>query len=286
MKNKRIVGKIIYAITLMILFVFVYLAYQNYQSNNFNDFVRSETKLYTSEFKRDDKIKYDKKRSYRITSEEYNNAMFYKTIELEKDTPYRVSCMVKTKDVIPEVENSSGIGAQISIEGTTERSIAITGTNGWQKIELIFNSKDRESVNLGFRLGGYLGDAKGQAWFSEFTLEEGISEKDNRWNFGCFIFKETDVEIDGKRVQLSVTDSDIRDITNTIERFESACQTLSDRKMSAKCDIYEIEEPIRQLVYDQEFGYYVGPENIETQIKAIMDSANYDHIFVIMRLRR
>ena len=40
--------------------------------------------------------------------------------------------MVKTNNVEAETENS-GIGAQIAIEGTTERSIAISGTQDWQK---------------------------------------------------------------------------------------------------------------------------------------------------------
>ena len=43
-------------------------------------------------------------------------------------------------------EEKSGVGAQISIEGTTERSTAISGTEDWQKIELIFNSKDTSII--------------------------------------------------------------------------------------------------------------------------------------------
>ena len=88
---------------------------------------------------------------------------------------------------------TTGIGAQISIEGSTERSIAIQGTNEWQKIELIFNSKNRDSINIGFRLGGNLGLAKGKAWFSDFKLEEGTTNSNNEWKFACLILKTTDV---------------------------------------------------------------------------------------------
>ena len=63
--------------------------------------------------------------------------MFSQEIKVKKNTPYKVSCMVKTNGVEKE-EEKSGIGAQISIVGTTERSIAIADTNDWQKIELIF----------------------------------------------------------------------------------------------------------------------------------------------------
>ena len=167
MNNKSGGSKIIYAITVIILCVILWFVYRYYQENNFNDFVRSEEKLYTSEFKRDNKVKYSKQSSYRIKSEEYNDAMFYETIKVEKNQPYKVTCMLKTENVVPEEEQSS-IGAQISIEGSTERSIAIQGTTEWQKIEFIFNSEDRDTVNLGFRLGGNAGQAKGTAWFSDF----------------------------------------------------------------------------------------------------------------------
>ena len=168
-------NKIANLVTWIIIIVILVIAFNFYKENNFNDFVRSEGKLYTSEFKRDNKVKYSKQSSYRIKSEEYNDAMFYETIKVEKNQPYKVTCMVKTENVVPEEEQSS-IGAQISIEGSTERSIAIQGTTEWQKIEFIFNSEDRDTVNLGFRLGGNAGQAKGTAWFSDFTLEEGIAE--------------------------------------------------------------------------------------------------------------
>lgn len=284
-KNKTIQGKIIYLITLIFLLILLYFAYQYYQENNFNDFIRSEVNLYTSEFKRDRKVKYSKKSSYKISSQKYNDAMFYKTIEVEKNQPYKVSCMIKTEEVIAE-DDKTGVGAQISIEGTTERSIAIQGDTDWQKIELIFNSKDREKINIGFRLGGYLGEAKGQAWFSDFKLEEGILEQDNEWKFACFIFKTTDVNINNKEVKLKVTNSDVRDIQDTIRRFASSCTNLSEGKMTAKYDIYEINIPINELSYDDEFGYYVAPENIENQIGNTITNGDYDHIFAIVRLRR
>jgi len=275
--------KLSYYISLVVLLIVLYFAYQFYQSKNFNSFVRSESNMYTSSFTRDKDMKYDEKRSYKIESEEFNDAMFYKTIKVEKYQPYRVTCMVKTNKVEAE-EEKSGIGAQICIEGTNERSVAVSGTSDWQKIEMIFNSKDRENINIGFRLGGYLGEAKGEAWFSDFTIEEGIKEENNNWKFGCFIFKNTDVTVNQKAIHLDVTQSDIRDINNTINLFEASCTNLSNRKMTADCDIYEIDTPLTKLSYDDEFGYYVSPEDVEEQIKDIVANNNYDHIFVVIRL--
>ena len=284
-QEKSLLGRITYIITVIILCIALYFSYQYYQSNNFNDFVRSELNLYTSKFKRDDKVKYSDSKSYKIESQEYNDAMFYEKVKVKKNTPYKVTCMVKTENV--EAQNgNSGVGAQISIEGSTERSSAIQGTSDWQEIELIFNSKNKEEINIGFRLGGNLGEAKGTAWFSEFKIEEGIPENNNNWNFACFIFKTTDVTIDNNNIQLQVSDADIRDIEDTISRFQTSCKTLSKGKMTAKCDIYEIETPLSKLSYDEEFGYYVAPEDIEGQIKDTMSKNNYDHIFVIVRLRR
>ena len=284
-KQKTLGSRIGYAITLIILFILLYFAYQYYQLNNFNDFVRSETNLYTSNFKRDKEIKYSDKRSYKIESPEYNDAMFYKTIKVQKNTPYKITCMIKTQNVVAETENS-GIGAQIAVEGTTERSIAISGTQDWQEVELIFNSKDREEVNIGFRLGGYLGKATGEAWFSNFKIEEGTASNNSNWKFACFIFQTTDVTIDGKEIKLNVTQSDINDIRNTIDRFKDSCKELSQGKMTANVDVYQINTPITKLSYDNEFGYYVAPEDIESQIKDTISQNDYDHIFIVMRLRR
>lgn len=285
MEQRRKANKITYFIFLVILLILLYFAYQQYQKNNFNDFVRSESNVYTSHFTRDKEMKYNNQTSYKIETPEYNDTMFYKKVQVKKNQPYKVTCMVKTNQVEAK-EEQSGVGAQISIEGTTERSIAINGTQDWQKIEVIFNSKGREEINIGFRLGGYLGEAKGEAWFADFTIEEGMAENNNNWKFGCFIFKTTDVSINQKQIKLSVTQNDIRDITNTIHLFESSCSNLSNRKMTADCDIYEINTPLSQLSFDNQYGYFVSAEDIEEQIKDTIATNNYDHIFAIVRLRR
>ena len=270
-------------ISWIIIIAILIVAFNFYKSNNFNEFVRSEMELYTSEFKRDSEIKYSKADSYRIVSKTANDATFYKKVKVQKNMPYKVTCMVKTENVISE-DDISGVGAQISVIGTTEKSIAITGTQDWQKIEMIFNSKDREEVDIGFRLGGYLGKCTGTAWFSDFTFEEGALNESNNWNFACFIFENTDVVVDGKEVKISVTDNDISVIRDTIKRFKTTVSDLSQHKMTADCDVYKIQEPITKLSYDEEFGYFVAAEDVENSIKDVIKQNDYDHIFVIIRL--
>lgn len=140
-------NKILGIVTWIIILTLLVFAFKFYKQNNFNNFIRSEMNLYTSEFKRDSDVKYNKNSSYRIKSLEKNDATFYQKVKVKKDTPYKVTCMVKTENIIPE-NDISGIGAQISIIGTSEKSIAVTGTQEWQKIEMIFNSKDREEVDI------------------------------------------------------------------------------------------------------------------------------------------
>ena len=283
-KLRKNSGKAISSLIVTIFFIVsVIFLFNYYQENNFYEFVKSEENLNLSEFKRDSKEKYSSNASYKISSNEYNDAAFHKTINVKKNMPYKVTCMVKVKDVKPEIENS-GIGAQISIVDSTERSIAIKGTANWQKIEFIFNSKNREQVDIGFRLGGNSGKCTGTAWFSDFTIEEGMLDESNEWKFACFIFENTNVNINNQEFNFKVTSNDVSDINTTIKRFETACATLSNQKMTAKCDTFRITEPITSLSYDEEFGYYVAPEDVENQIKETINNSDYDHIFIVVRL--
>lgn len=279
--KKRSIASYIIIIFLIIAIIFLF---RIYKSNNFNNFILSERNSGKSSFSRDNEEKYQNKTSYKITSQSYNDAMFSEKIKVKKDTPYKVTCMVKTKDV-ESSKNVAGSGAQISIEDTTERSTAVAGTTDWQEIEMIFNSKNREEVNVGFRLGGYIDECKGEAWFANLKIVEGQKEAENsNWKFACFIFENLETTIDGQNISYSLTNQDVADMQNTIKRFEKAAGTMSDGKMQAKCDVYKVSTPIDTLTYDEEYGYYVAPETVEKQIKKDVDENNYDHIFIIFKL--
>lgn len=284
MKNNNKAHIIIDFIIAIMLIIGIYFTYKFYSNNNLNQFIMSEKNLYTSNFSKDTKVKYGENNSYKILSPEYNDAMFYKTISVEKNTPYKVTCMVKTSDVQSE-NNLLGSGAQISVEDTTERSVAISGTADWQQIEMIFNSKDREEINIGFRLGGYIDNCKGEAWFSDFKIEKGtVEEETTDWKFACFIFDNVNATTNGKTINYKMTTDDVTDMRDTIGRFEIACSEMSKGKMTATCDTYKINEPITTLSYDEEYGYFVAPEDIEAQIKSTINTNDYDHIFIIFKL--
>lgn len=286
-KRKNSISKILYIVIVIALIIVALKLYNRFEQENFNDFVRTEYNLYSSEFKRDSNIKYSKKNSYKIQSDTANDAMFYKEVAVTPNTPYKVTCMVKTKDVktLKEVSNA---GAHISIADTVEKSNSITGTSDWQKLEFIFNSKNRTSVKLGFRLGSYDDNCTGTAWFSDFTIESGKQTNDNNWNFACFVFTNTNVTIEknGKKeeIKLAMTATDVADMRQNMARFKTSFVELSKGKMSLNYDFTTIQEPITSLSYDSENGYYVAPENIQNLIEPYINKKDYDHIFVCLRL--
>ena len=285
--EQSIIGRIVYFIVVIMLLFTAYKLYDKYKVNNFNDFVRTEYVPYTSEFSRDKEVKYSDIDSYKITSEKENDAMFYKEVTVTPNTPYKVTCMVKTENVKTIQVGKNG-GAHISIADTTEKSKSITGTNDWQKLEFIFNSKNRTSVNIGFRLGGYDDNCIGTAWFSDFTIEKGSSSQDSNWKFACLVFENTNVEVEKNgqknKINLSMNMTDISDMRQNMARFKSSFEELSKKKMNITYDFITVKEPITSLSYDTENGYFVAPQNVANILEKYIKDKSYDHIFVCLRL--
>lgn len=152
MKNNwKIVKSIIY-LTIIVTLLAVF--YKVYTKNNFNDYIRAEYHSGYSKFERDSSVKCSNIDSYKIENTDYNDAMFYKTVKVTPNTPYKVTCKIKTQNVKSKEKNSDS-GAHICIADTVEKSDNITGTTDWTQVEFYFNSKNREEVGIGFRLGGY-----------------------------------------------------------------------------------------------------------------------------------
>ena len=105
-RKSSITSKISSLIFIGILIVALIGLHKVYKINYFNDFYKAEYNLNITKFTRDGNIKYSDVYSYKLESDEFNDAMFYKTVNVEKDTSYRVTCMVKTENVIPEKEVS------------------------------------------------------------------------------------------------------------------------------------------------------------------------------------
>lgn len=283
MNNKgSVISRIFSWIFTVIVVVILIKTYQTYKKHYFGDFIKAENQMHISSFYRDSENKYSKYDSYKIESPEYNDAVFYKEIEVKPNTPYRVTCMVKTETVERQMQNTDS-GAMICLLDTTEVSESIVGTNDWQKLTFMFNSKNRETVKIAFRLGGNLGNCKGTAWFSDFKLEEGISSnKDSEWKFACFIFKNMD--IDEHDINISMNLHDIENIKSNMQRFAQSCEELSENKMSVEYDIYEINEPITTLTYSEEHKYHVSPQDVQDIVSNAIAENEYDHIIAVVRM--
>lgn len=278
-KKSNIIKNIIGIIIIVAIIVFLYQVYKTY---NFNDFVKAEYNLGMSEFKRDSEIKYAQANSYKIENTNYNDAMLYQTIKVNPNTPYKVTCMIKTENVKSKKENSDS-GAHICIADTTEKSNNIVGTSDWTEVEFYFDSKNREEVKIGFRLGGYDDEVIGTAWFSDITIESGIPDTSNEWNFLCILFDNVDVNINGQNIKLSLTQIDKDDMNMCIRRFKTSMEELSRNKIKVNYEIVETKEPIRTMSYDEENGYYVSGYDVRNVIDSYIAQGKYDHIFIAFR---
>ena len=240
-----------------------------------------------TKFTRDSEVTTGQASSYKIENTDYNDAMFYQTINVTPNTPYKVTCKIKTEGISNETNMQNG-GAHISLVGTTVRTVPITGTNDWQEVTLLFNSQNNTQASIGFRLGGYEDSSKGIAWFSDFKVETGVTSNEKTWKFVCFIFPKIDVDvtINGRQehVNLTMSDNDIQDIRTNIGRFQSSVQSMAKNKMKAEYEIITINEPIKTLSYDEENGYYVSETDVYQLTHQYVKQKEYDHIYVAIRM--
>ena len=284
-KGKINLKTIIYILILVIIILFGRHFYCKY---NYYDYTKGVRKAGITSFTRDSNVVYSDMDSYKIENKDYNDAMFYKKISVVPNTAYRIKCMVKTENVVNQEGNITG-GAQISINNSTECSRAVTGTTDWQELTFMFNSNDRTSVEIGFRLGGNDDLSKGTAWYSDFSIEEGSMDFDTNWNMVCFMIDNinttlTEGEKAGDSVNLKVSNEDISTVKRNLNRLQDSIVEISGNKMSITYDFIEIEEPLTTLSYDEENKYYAGPNDVYPLIDKYVQAKEYDYIYVVVRL--
>lgn len=277
MKKRGIFSTIIIVFMLGVLIVV-------YRKYDFNFYSKGVTEFGKTNFLRDGNETSDGKRSYKIENTDYTSSMFYRKITVTPNSAYKVSCMIKTKDV--EQYNDSAIaGAQIVLKNTEEHSNVIAGTTDWTKVEFCFNSKNNSEVEIGFALGENTEKAKGTAWFSDIKIEQGYKSDDNKWEFACFIFKNTAVNLNnGINVNETMKDRELMSMDNAIRKFQDTIENLSKSKIHINCTIIRIEEPITTLTYDEYNGYYVSEKDVYRIINNYLVEDKYDHIFACFKL--
>lgn len=276
---KKVISRIFSLIILIGLITALVYIYNKYY---FNDFIKANENKGETSYYRDSSQKYNGQKSYCIENKDYNDALFFKEISVKKDTPYRITCMVKTENVESDKPETSG--ACISIMGTADQTIPIQGTTDWQKVTLLVDSKEQDKLDISFRLGGYDGYSKGKVWFSDIHVEEGIKDETSDWNVVCFLIDNIDVNIEEKHHTYSLTQEDKDLLKDNLKRFANTVESFSNNAMTVSYQTVEIKEPLTSLSYDQENYYYVAAKDVKPLIDDYVQKNEYDHIFIGIRM--
>ena len=276
---KKVISRIFSLIILIGLITALAYIYNKYY---FNDFIKANENKGETSYYRDSSQKYNGLKSYCIENKDYNDALFFKKISVKKDTPYRITCMVKTVNVESDKPETSG--ACISIMGTADQTIPIQGTTDWQKVTLLVDSKEQDTLDISFRLGGYDGYSKGKAWFSDIHVEEGVKDETSDWNVVCFLIDNIDVNVEGKQYTYSLTQEDKDLLKDNLKRFANTVESFSNNAMTVSYQTVEIKEPLTSLSYDQENYYYVAAKDVKPLIDDYVQKNEYDHIFIGIRM--
>lgn len=276
---KKIVSNILSIGIIVVLIGSIIFVYRKYY---FNDFSKAQEIAKVTSFYRDSKNKCTDKSSFCIDSKDYNDAVFFKDIPVEKNTPYKITCKIKTESVESTKPVSSG--ACISLMDTADQSIPIIGTTDWQEVNLLVDSKNAENLKIGFRLGGYDGYSKGKVWFSDLHVEKGVKDPTKDWNVVCFLIDNIDYNSDGIHKTYSLTSEDKSLLENNMKRFSDTCEEFSNGAMRVSYDIIEITDNLQTLSYDDENYYYVSPSDVKPLIDKYVKENEYDHIFIGIRM--
>ncbi len=103
-----------------------------------------------------------------ITASVDDDAAVYRTIAVEPNTVYRLSCYIKTSGV-----SGGEAGANIALREIIARSSGVFGDSDWQYVELVgVTSAIQQQLTVSCRLGGYSAVASGEAWFDGFKVEK------------------------------------------------------------------------------------------------------------------
>ncbi|MBN1341824.1 MAG: carbohydrate binding domain-containing protein [Phycisphaerae bacterium] len=107
------------------------------------------------------------KRSLKISSDAGGDLSWESFVSVRPNATYRLSGWIKTKDLKP----TTGRGALINVHQLrTAETPALTGTNDWKRVEVVFDTGERDTLDLNCLFGGW-GLATGQAWYDDVKLE-------------------------------------------------------------------------------------------------------------------
>ena len=109
---------------------------------------------------------HDGDRCVAITSDQGADVAWQTTVPVEPFATYRLSGWIKTENVAQH-----GRGALFNLHNLQPvATTAVTGTNDWTRVEVVFETEEQESVQVNCLFGGW-GLATGKAWYDDLRLE-------------------------------------------------------------------------------------------------------------------
>jgi hypothetical protein len=109
--------------------------------------------------------------SLRIHNAGADNTFVSQKVSIKPSTHYRLSCWVKTRDIVVK-QGRGNAGATLWIAGGWEATKFVKDAENWARVELDFDSGKRTEIQVGPRLGQWGGILTGTAWFSDVSLVE------------------------------------------------------------------------------------------------------------------
>ncbi len=112
-------------------------------------------------------------RSVMISSDGGGDLTWETVVAVRPRATYRLSGWIKTIDV----KATTGEGALFNVhEIRVAKTPALTGTNDWRRVEVVFETGDQDCIKVDCLFGGW-GVATGRAWYDDVSLEL-VSAKD------------------------------------------------------------------------------------------------------------
>ncbi len=109
-------------------------------------------------------------RAVEISSRAGADAGWITTFKVEPHTAYRLSGWIKTDGV----KAGSGLGALFNVHELQSPRVvtpALTGTNDWKRVEILFDSGDHRELSVNCLLGGW-GHSQGSAAYEDVRVEK------------------------------------------------------------------------------------------------------------------
>jgi len=119
-----------------------------------------------ADFALDSSTAHSGKNSVRISSTEGGDASWTIVLPAQPYSKYRLTGWVKTQNLEPGTSR----GALFSFHGTDIQTKAVSGTQDWTRLELVFDSGANDALSLNCLFGGW-GSATGTAWFDDVGLK-------------------------------------------------------------------------------------------------------------------